>query len=105
MSDQVLKAVGSIADAFGTAQEAIIEVARPTSAIIERVRAARPDRVEVEFGLKFSAADGVIMARVAGEAALNVTLLCEVPARRAVDSPAAQHAATARPSLGLEGAP
>ncbi len=33
-------------------------------------QAARPDRVEVQFGLRFSASGGVIMAGVAGEASL-----------------------------------
>ena len=45
--------------------------------------AARPDRVEVEFGLKFSASGAVIMAGVAGEASLKVTLGYDVAARPA----------------------
>ena len=45
--------------------------------------AARPDRVEVEFGLKFSASGGVIMAGVAGEASLKVTLGYDIAARPA----------------------
>ena len=57
--------------------------------------AARPDRVEVEFGLKFSASGGVIMAGVAGEASLKVTLGYDiaVPARR---SPEARRGAAVR---------
>ena len=61
--------------AFGKAQEAIVEVAKSTAQMIEKAgAAARPDRVEVEFGLKFSASGGVIMAGVGGEASLKVTL-------------------------------
>ena len=76
------KAAGSLTDAFGRAQEAIVEVARSTAAVIERTGdAARPDRVEVEFGLKFSASGGVIMAGVAGEASLKVTLSYDVASR------------------------
>ena len=104
MSGRVSKAAGSVADAFGPAHEAIIEVARSTSAVIERVgAAARPDRAEVEYGLKFSASGGVITAGVAGEAALKVTLLYDVAARPATDSPAALHGATAGPPLGWKG--
>jgi Trypsin-co-occurring domain 1 len=49
----------------------------------------------VEFGLKFSASGGVIMAGVAGEASLKVTLSYDVAARPA-GSPAV---AAADPSL------
>jgi hypothetical protein len=88
-SGRVSKAAGNVADAFGRAQETIIEVARSTAEMIDRAgAAARPDRVEVEFGLKFSASGGVIMAGVAGEASLKVTLSYDVAARPAVAPPA-----------------
>ena len=75
---------GNVLEAFGRAQEAIIEVAKSTAQMIEKAgAAARPDRVEVEFGLKFSASGGVIMAGVAGEASLKVTLGYDVAARPA----------------------
>ena len=64
-------------------QDAIIEVAKSTAEMIDKAGAgARPDRVEVEFGLKFSASGTVIMAGVAGEASLQVTLGYDVTARR-----------------------
>jgi hypothetical protein len=76
------KAAGSALEAFGRAQDAIIEVARSTAQMIEKAGAsARPDRVDVEFGLKFSASGTVIMAGVAGEASLKVTLGYDVTAR------------------------
>ena len=69
-------------EAFGRAQETIIEIAKSTAEMIDRAgAAARPDRVDVEFGLKFSASGGVIMAGVAGEASLKVTLGYDVAAR------------------------
>jgi Trypsin-co-occurring domain 1 len=69
-------------EAFGRAQAAIIEGAKSTVEMIDKAgTAARPDRVEVEFGLKFSASGGVIMAGVAGEASLKVTLGYDVAAR------------------------
>jgi Trypsin-co-occurring domain 1 len=83
-SGRVSRAAENVADAFGRAQETIVEVARSTAVMIERAGdAARPDRVEVEFGLKFSASGGVIMAGVAGEASLKVTLSYDVAGRQA----------------------
>lgn len=67
-SGRAAKAAGNVLEAFSRAQDAIIEVARPTAQMIEKAgSAAPPDRVDVEFGLKFSASDTVIMAGVAGE--------------------------------------
>ena len=81
-SGRVSRAAGGVADAFGRAQETIIEIARSTSEMIERAgTAARPDRVEVEFGLKFSVSGGVIMAGIAGEATLKVTLSYDTAGR------------------------
>jgi hypothetical protein len=78
------RAAGNVLEAFGRAQDAIIEVARSTAQMIEKAgAAARPDRVDVEFGLKFSASGGVIMAGVAGEASLKVTLGYDVTVRPA----------------------
>jgi Trypsin-co-occurring domain 1 len=74
-SGRAARAAGNVVEAFSRAQDAIIEVAKSTAEMIEKAgTAARPDRVEVEFGLKFSASGTVIMAGVAGEASLKVTL-------------------------------
>jgi hypothetical protein len=76
------RAAGSVLEAFSRAQEAILEVARSTAQMIDRAgAAARPDRVEVEFGLKFTATGTVIMAGVAGEASLKITLGYDIAAR------------------------
>lgn len=81
-SGRTAKAAGNVLEAFGRAQDAIIEVAKSTAKMIDKAgAAARPDRVEVEFGLKFSASGGVIMAGVAGEASLKVTLGYEITTR------------------------
>ena len=83
-SGRAERAAGSVLEAFGRAQDAIIEVAKSTAQMIEKAgAAARPDRVDVEFGLKFSASGTVIMAGVAGEASLKVTLGYDVTARPA----------------------
>lgn len=88
-SGRTARAAGSVLEAFGRAQDAIIEVAKSTAQMIEKAGAAAPpDRVDVEFGLKFSASGGVIMAGVAGEASLKVTLGYDVAARPAGGAPA-----------------
>lgn len=63
-------------EAFTRAQEAIVEVAISTARMIEQAatRAARPDRVKVEFGLSFSATGGIVMANASAAANLRVTL-------------------------------
>jgi hypothetical protein len=89
-SGHAAKAAGNVLEAFGRAQDAIMAVARSTAQMIEQAgAAARPDRVEVEFGLKFSASGTVIMAGVAGEASLKVTLGYDIAARPAAVPPAA----------------
>ena len=91
---------GNALEAFGRAQDAIIEVAKSTAQMIEKAgAAARPGRVDVEFGLKFSASGTVIMAGVAGEATLKVTLGYDVTARPADVPPAAAMTAQASPGL------
>src|SRR5689334_7543009 len=50
------KAADTVKDAFERAQETIIQVAKSTAEMIDRAgTAVRPDRVDVEFGLKFTA--------------------------------------------------
>jgi hypothetical protein len=99
-SDRAAKATGSALEAFGRAQDAIIEVAKSTAQMIDKAGAsARPPRVDVEFGLKFSASGTVIIAGVAGEASLKVTLGYDVTARPAGGSAAAAVAAQASPGL------
>ena len=89
---------GNALEAFGRAQDAIIEVAKSTAQMIEKAgAAARPDTVKVEFGLKFSASGTVIMAGVAGEASLKVTLGYDVTARPAGVPAAAAMTAQASP--------
>lgn len=65
-----------VVDAFDRAEDAILGIADSVVATIGRLgeRAARPDRVEVEFGLKFSVSGSVIVAQGGGEATLRVLL-------------------------------
>ena len=83
-SGKAAKAAGTVLDAFDRAQDTIIQVAKSTAEMINRTgTAVRPDRVDVEFGLKFTASGGVIMAGVSGEASLTVTLGYDVASRPA----------------------
>lgn len=85
---RVTRVAGNALEAFSRAQDVIAEVAKSTAVMIGSMTGAvRPDTVEVEFGLKFSASGGVIMAGVAGEASLTVTLGYG-PRSRAPASPA-----------------
>jgi len=76
-SGRLDKAQEAVADAFERAQAAIVAVAESTVATIGRLgeRAARPDEMQVKFGLKFSAQGNVIVAGAAGEATLEVALI------------------------------
>lgn len=75
-TSKVDDAIEHVSEAFARAQVAIVEVATSTVAVIDNAaaRAARPDALEVEFGLKFSAQGNVIVAGAAGEATLKVKL-------------------------------
>jgi hypothetical protein len=104
-SGRTTRAAGNVLDAFSRAQDAIIEVAKSTADMIDKAgTAARPDRVDVEFGLKFSVSGTVIMAAAAGEASLKVTLGYDVMARPAGASAAAVAAqGSGVPPLGSAG--
>jgi hypothetical protein len=75
-TSRIDSAVERVEDAYARAQDAIVEIASSTAESIEKAaaRAARPDRVEIEFGLRFSVRGDVIVASAAGEATLKVKL-------------------------------
>jgi hypothetical protein len=62
-------ALEKVSEAFDRAQDVIVNVAASTAEMIGKAaaRAARPDHVEIEFGLSFSATGGIVM--VAGATA------------------------------------
>ena len=68
-SGRAQRTLESVAEAFDRAQQVIVNVATSTAEMIEKAaaRAARPDHVEIEFGLSFSATGGIVM--VAGATA------------------------------------
>lgn len=65
-SGRTAKVAGMTAEAYTRAQDVIVEVARTTAQMIDRAaeRAARPDWLEVQFGLRFAASGGVMRSRV-----------------------------------------
>lgn len=80
------------ADAFGRAQDAILAVSIKVADTIGKLldRGARPNKVEVEFGLKFTTTGNVIVASGSAEVALKVTVgydpACEPPTVAAASS-------------------
>lgn len=87
-TSRVDAAIDRAAEAFTRAQSAILEIATSTVDTIREAtaRAARPDQLEVEFGLKFSAKGDVVVAGAAGEATLKVKLVYQ----RILDEPATE---------------
>jgi hypothetical protein len=65
-----------VVDAFERAQDAIVAVSTRMGGTLARMaaRGARPDRMEVEFGLKFSGKGQVIVASGSAEVALKVVI-------------------------------
>lgn len=75
------KAADRMADAFDRAKATIVAVGQSTVEVIDRLagsKAAHPDKVEVEFGLGFSARGNVIVAEASAYATLKVKLVYEV---------------------------
>lgn len=65
-----------IVDAFDRARDAVVEIASSVGEAVQRLgrRAVRPERMEVEFGLKFSAQGTVVVAGASSEASLLVRI-------------------------------
>jgi len=83
---------GRTVEAFDKAQETITAIAERLAGTVGELarRSARPDRMEVEFGLSFTAGGNVIVVGGAVEATLKVTVAYErrdqVPALAAADA-------------------
>jgi Trypsin-co-occurring domain 1 len=63
-----------ITDAAQTLQEALKPVAQASRTVLEELRKANPDEVEVEFGVEFKAESGAVIARAGGASHLTVKL-------------------------------
>jgi len=75
-TSKVRRTAEGVVDAFESVRETIVEIAASTAEVIEKAaeRAARPEHVEVEFGLKLAADGNVVVAGVSAEATLRVKL-------------------------------
>jgi hypothetical protein len=74
------RAQDAATDAFTRAEDAIVAVAGSAVKLIRRMGdGGRPDQLEVKFGIKFSAEGGVVLARAATEASLEVKLIYGAP--------------------------
>jgi hypothetical protein len=78
-TSRISDAVDGVTDVFSRLQQVILELASSTAATIGAAaeRGARPDRLEVEFGLKISAKGNVVVAGASAEATVNVRLSYE----------------------------
>lgn len=68
------RAQQQLTDAFERAQDTIVALSAKVKGTARQLaeRGARPDKIEVEFGLKFTAKGDVIVASGSGEVALKV---------------------------------
>lgn len=75
-SGRLDRAGQKVVDGFEHAQVAIGAIATRLAGTLEELgeRAVHPDRVEVKFGLKFTAEGGVLVAGSSVEASLEVTI-------------------------------
>lgn len=80
------RAQDALTDAFDRAKSAIVAMAESTVDVIGRMgqRSARPDQVEVKFGLKFTAMGNVVVAGASAEATLEVKLVYTIDDQGAV---------------------
>jgi hypothetical protein len=69
-------ATGAITDGLDRARDAIVGIASTVGETLDGLgeRALQPDRLEVEFGLKFTMQGGIVVAGASGEATLRILL-------------------------------
>ncbi|MFI5551703.1 CU044_2847 family protein [Streptomyces sp. NPDC051738] len=84
-TSRVREAGRQVVDSFDHARDAVVEIATSTAQAVGRLRerAAAPEQVEVEFGLKFSAQGNVIVAGASAEASLLVRMTYRTPTESA----------------------
>jgi len=63
-----------VAEVVATVQEAVGPAVEAAKAVLEKVKEARPDSVELKFGIKASGGANWFVAKAAGEANFEVTL-------------------------------
>lgn len=58
----------------GQVRDAVEPAVEAAKAVLDRIREARPDEVEVKFGVKVSGGASWVVAKAAGEGSFEVTM-------------------------------
>ncbi len=61
-------------EVLGNVREAVTPAVEAAKAVLEKVKEARPDQVELKFGVKVSGGANWLVAKAAGEANFEITL-------------------------------
>lgn len=82
-STRATKAADGAIEAFDAVKGTIVDLAVATVRVIEAAaeRAARPDHVEITFGLKVTVEGKVIVAGASAEGSIEVKLTYDTPGR------------------------
>lgn len=76
----------SAGEVIGRVQDAVTPAVEAAKAVLEKVKEARPDQIEVKFGVKASGEASWLVAKAAGEANFEVTLTWNHHAQAAAPS-------------------
>jgi hypothetical protein len=80
-------------EVLGRVREAVTPAVEAAKAVLEKVQEARPDRVELKFGVKASGGANWLVAKAAGEANFEITLTWSPNTRQNRAGRAHQHGA------------
>ena len=69
-------------EVLGRVQQAVEPAVKTAKAVLEKVKEARPDEVELKFGIKVSGGASWLVAKAAGEANFDVTMKWSRPVRQ-----------------------
>jgi hypothetical protein len=72
-------------EVLGRVREAVAPAVEAAKAVLEKVKEARPDRVDMTFGIKVSGGASWLVAKAAGEGNFEITLTWSRDARQAVE--------------------
>ncbi len=70
-------------EVLGRVQQAVGPAVEAAKAVLDKVKEAQPDGVELKFGIKVSGGANWLVARAAGEANFDVTLTWSRPVHEA----------------------
>lgn len=65
---------GSAGDLAVQVRDAVEPAVQAAKAVLDRVREAKPDKVEVKFGVKVSGGANWVVAKAAGEGSFEITM-------------------------------